>query len=335
MSLEASEALEKLAVRILVSTDGIKVTGSEVPGLCALTDEVLVAASGALEVAAAAAPVPRPSGKALEKCLARLVAAAMGSQVWLDDEKAGRAGKRLAKQVRKVGGDAAAAASSAQRQRELATAAAAADASLADGLPAWLAEIGTAEAAALAAPRQEVYVGFHEIAPEPPAAESPPPTAAPVAVAEAMLAPQKKWPRWLTRMMGREGCGFLDSVEKEDREADAEYLHEFGRSEDELEPLLDWSTQGSPRELFLLGVIKQLRSEQQLKEILRVGQDEKDARQLQADRESSVAAEVLSLEQLEVQLASISAANPPPIWVCACERVLDDECELCNNGIHT
>ena len=83
MSLEASEALEKLAVRILVSTDGITVTGSEIPGLCALTDEVLVAASGALEVAAAAAPVPRPSGKALEKCLARLVAAAMGSQVWL------------------------------------------------------------------------------------------------------------------------------------------------------------------------------------------------------------------------------------------------------------
>ena len=130
---------------MLVSTSGITLTGDAVEGVCALTDELLVVASGALEVAAAAAPLPRPSGKALEKCLARMVAAAMGSQVCLDDEKAGRAGKRLAKQVRKVGGNAAAAASSAQRQRQDATAAAAADASLADGLPARLAEIDTAE----------------------------------------------------------------------------------------------------------------------------------------------------------------------------------------------
>ena len=83
--------------------------------------------------------------------------------------------------------------------------------------------------------------------------------AVPVAVTEAVLAPETKWPRWLTRTMGREGCGFLQSREKEERDAGVDRLHEFGTSEDELDPLLDWSTQGSPRERFLLNVIQKLR----------------------------------------------------------------------------
>ena len=178
---------------MLVSINGITLTGDKVPGVGALTDELIVFAADALEAAADAAPLPRPSGTALERSLARLLAAGMGSQVWLNDDRAGRAGKRLAKQARKVRDDCAAASSLAEQQRQVARAAAAADALLADGLPARLAAIDATEAAALAAPRQEVYLGFHEIAPEPPAAEEPPPAAVP---AVEPMPDDSKWPRW-------------------------------------------------------------------------------------------------------------------------------------------
>ena len=84
--------------------------------------------------------------------------------------KPGGPGKWLAKQAGKVRAAVADASFAAQQQRQLARAAAAADALLADELPELLAEIDAAEAAAYAAPRKEVYVGFYELASSPPAA---------------------------------------------------------------------------------------------------------------------------------------------------------------------
>ena len=65
MSPKVSKALKELAARILVSTKGITLTGDKVRGVVALTDELIVVAADALEAAADAAPLPRPSGKAL------------------------------------------------------------------------------------------------------------------------------------------------------------------------------------------------------------------------------------------------------------------------------
>lgn len=159
-----SKALQELAASILASTDGNIGPSRKIVGLGALTDELLVVASDALQVAVDAAPGAKPSGKALQRCLARLVAAAMGSEVHLDPGPATTAGKRLEKQAAKVRAAAIEASIVAATQRREAQAAAATNGSLADGLSARLEQIDAAEAAALAAPCREVYVGFHEIA---------------------------------------------------------------------------------------------------------------------------------------------------------------------------
>ena len=321
---------------MLVSTSGITLTGDAVEGVCALTDELLVVASDALEVAADAAPLPRPRPMVLQRCLARLLAAAVGSQIWLDDLKAGLSGKRLAKQARKIRCDGVAASLLAQQQRQVARADAAADASQVEGLPARLAKIDKAEAAALDAPRQEVYTNFPEIAPEPPAAEEPPPAAVPVAAE-----PQSKWPRWVTRVVGPGARAFLKATEEARRQEMLEHLLETDTSEDEARKLvgnkIDWSTTGSERELFLLDMIQQLQddaAELAIKnQLASLKQDQLHREELHVV-EPDIGVEVLRLEQLEVEYESVCAANPRPVWVCVCERALEDECELCQDGLH-
>ena len=318
---------------MLASTDGIAPTGVKFLGVGALTDELLVVASDALERAADAVLGDRPTGKLLERCLARLLAAALGSNVSLDDAKAGRPGKRLAQQARKVRDRGVAAASLAQQQREVARAAAAADASLADGLPAQIAEIDAAEAAALAAPRQEVYNNFPEIAPQPPAAEELPPAAAPAAVEPTP--DESRWPRWLTRQVGRKGCAYLGSVEEKQRQVRQEYELEYGDEAPDV-PLLDWSKKASPRELFLLKLVMELRSELKVEQRCNTDAQKVFTETIDGvvDRNNTEEL-VLRIEEQELELKRDRAKNPLPVWVCACERVLDDECVLCQDGHHT
>ena len=163
----------------------------------------------------------------------------------------------------------------------------------------------------------------------------------PVAVAEAMLAPQTKWPRWLVRKVGRECCSWLHSFEEKERQGALEAAHEYGSSDDELDPLLDWSQKGSPRELFMLDVIQHLRLELRLKEAAELRRDELD-KELQEQRqeqrqeqleEDRVQAEVLQVEQLEIELECARARQP--IWVCVCHRAMEDECDVCPYGAHT
>ena len=176
----SSESLQELAARIVVSTDGDTRMSCKDLGLGALTDELLVVASDALQAAVAVAPGIKHSGKALQRCLAWLVAAALGSKVRLDPNDATKAGKRLQKQATKVRAAAVQASTLAAAQRSDALAAAAADNSLADELPALLEQIDATEAAALAAPCREVYKGFYEIACPPTVDQlQPPPTAQP------------------------------------------------------------------------------------------------------------------------------------------------------------
>ena len=331
----SSSALQELAARIIVSTNGIVLTGCKLPGVGALTDELIVVASDALERAADAAPGARPTGKALERCLARLLAAALGSQVWLDDDTAGRPGKRLAKQAGKVRDKGVADASLAQQQRQVARAAAAADALLVDGLPARLAAIDATEATALAAPRQEVYNNFPEIAPEPPAAEEPPPDAAPAAVEPTP--DESRWPRWLTRQLGRQGCAYVGAVEEKQRQKRLHFELERGETEwpAAVWPVLDWSKEGSPRELFLLGVVDELLGKLKSQDTTKVSTQKLHAKQMADLSERDWAEEcVLGIEQQELKLECALAKYPRPIWVCACERVFEDECELCLKGLH-
>ena len=158
-----SKALEALALRILEPNGNSATTFEKLAGLKAVTDELLMVASDAVEAAVAASATPELSGRKKSRVLARLVAAGMGSPVVFEDAAAEGHGRRLDQQVKMVRKALGAAVAKAEQERTEARDAAAADALLVAGLPGLLAEIGRVEREALAAPATEKYNNFWQI----------------------------------------------------------------------------------------------------------------------------------------------------------------------------
>ena len=159
---EVVEGLRQRAQRILPCRDGI-FDASEQPALLEkITDELLVVADGVVAAVVAEQPEPRPSGREQQRLLAWAVADARGA-TGIDRNLALTVGKRLQRQAQNVQNALAAAAADAEEKRKSARAAADGDAALTAALPGELAAIDEAEARARQAPRDEVYVGFHEL----------------------------------------------------------------------------------------------------------------------------------------------------------------------------
>ena len=155
-------ALRQLAQRILEAAFDVNTIAGKLPGVSKLTEELLLLASDAVEVVAAAAPWKGPNGKA--QLLTSLVAGAMGSQKIFDKADGERLGLRFKMQVKRVREERPrAAADTAVRERRAARAAAARDTLLAAGLPEMLASIDAREKAALVRYVSEVYK-FDDIA---------------------------------------------------------------------------------------------------------------------------------------------------------------------------
>ena len=175
-------------------------TLKKVSGVKDLTEEVLLVASDAVQVVVAAAPSPKPSGKAQLRAFCRLVAAVMGSAAAFDEKEAAVIGKRLQAQVARVRAALAGASAVAAQERADAQAAAAVDAELLATLPVVLAAINTIEQKALAAPSREPYLGFWELELAAPPVE----LATPVPVVqEAPRAARAQLPRWLHAQLRR------------------------------------------------------------------------------------------------------------------------------------
>ena len=80
----------------------------------------------------------------------------------------------------------------------------------------------------------------------------------------------------------------------------------------------------------------ELRSELEVEQRCNVASGKKFAETIDRVVEQNFAEEcVLRIEEQELELQQYRAKNPLPVWVCACERVLDDECVLCQDGHHT
>ena len=159
-----SEALQRLATRLLAYPNG-DFAPSQPPALLdKLTDHLLVVASDAVHAAAAAKVPLALSGRATLRLLAWVVADARGATQPLQKALAETVGKRLDKQAQRVRDAYAAASAHALESRTAARAAAAADASLSsDDLRDQLAAIDAEERRALEHPLREVYVGFAEL----------------------------------------------------------------------------------------------------------------------------------------------------------------------------
>eukprot|EP00966_Prymnesium_polylepis_P199371 4619935-Prymnesium_polylepis.1 len=115
--LEQQRALEALARRILPFA-ACNFSPSPPPALLdAITDELLVVASDAISTVAAEVQ-PQPSGKALLRLLAWVVADARGASVSLDKALAETVGKRLDRQAQRVRAQLACATRSAEEARE-------------------------------------------------------------------------------------------------------------------------------------------------------------------------------------------------------------------------
>ena len=96
------EALRQLAQRLLAAGKSqLPVTG-KLDGATALTEQLLLLSSEAVDAAAAAAPGPAPNGKDRLRLLVALVAGAMGSPATFGKAEAEGIGKRLAGQVARV-----------------------------------------------------------------------------------------------------------------------------------------------------------------------------------------------------------------------------------------
>ena len=159
-----SKALRKLTSRWLGFGVDVFVP-SEPPALLdKLTDELLVlscdAVAAEVEVARRTETI---SGKAQTRLLAWVLSDARGAQARMDNALAETVGKRLQRQAQKVRDDTALAAAAAQHACASAELAAAQDASLRPGLAALLAGIEEEKQLALRKPREEVYIGFHEL----------------------------------------------------------------------------------------------------------------------------------------------------------------------------
>ena len=168
MVSEKQRALETLARRILPSLDGTFSPSPPPAMLDAITDELLVVASDA--VAAVASEVqPKPSGRALVRLLAWVVADARGATMALDKALAETVGKRLDRQAQKVRAQLACATREAEEARTRLAAVVAPSAPIGGMDPgrvaARSAEISAAEAQAYQRARSEVYIGFHELEP--------------------------------------------------------------------------------------------------------------------------------------------------------------------------
>ena len=197
MSSDVSEAIEQLARRLHEEVRSKLGNLDKVSGVKNLTEEVLIVASDAVQVVTAAAPLPKPSGKAQLRLLCRLVAAVMGSAASFDEKDAAVIGKRLQAQVARVRAALAGASAAAAQERADAQAAAAIDLGLLATLPVALAAIDAKEQKALAAPSLEPYNGFWELE-----LAAPIELATPVPVVqEAPRAARAQLPRWLDRQL--------------------------------------------------------------------------------------------------------------------------------------
>jgi hypothetical protein len=167
----------------------------------------------------------------------RVAAYQLGADTPLDKQLAETVGKRLERQAQKVRDDVSLAAATEQQARACARLAAAADGSLLAALPAELAAIDAAEKLALEAPRNEVYVGFHELisllprTPEPPTATAAPTAAsvwaAALQAAEPTTEPEiPSIPDDLAHSLGRDGVQALWNHHHRDDHCEQQLLAE-------------------------------------------------------------------------------------------------------------
>jgi hypothetical protein len=199
---QRSEAIGKLAERILTFPDG-KFEPSPPPQLlCKLTDEDLVVAVDAVE-AVVAKQHPRPSGRAQFRLLAWTVADARGAATPLEKALAETVGKRLDRQAQKVRGDIELCEREYHERRLYAS-------------EAEHASMDAAHRLAMEALRTEVYVGFHELEPageeEAAVAALPATLAAALQIAEAPRHPSQPLPDIppdLCRSLGSAGVQYL------------------------------------------------------------------------------------------------------------------------------
>jgi hypothetical protein len=185
--------------------------------LSKLTDEVLMVANDAIEVVAAHTS-PKPSGKALLRLLAWVVADARGATMPMEKPLAETVGKRLNRQASSVSKSLQQASTAAGVAREMASRASQADSALRATLRAELAAIDEQERRAYQMAAEEEYVGFHELAQlcnmPPPPARVPAALAAALAAADQAekdaLAPDPPAiPQDLAQQLGRDGVQAL------------------------------------------------------------------------------------------------------------------------------
>jgi hypothetical protein len=155
-------ALEERAARILTFPEGTHTPSTSPVLLEVLTDQDIVVAVAAIEAVAARLPAP-PSGNALKKLIAAVVADARGATKLLDKAAALTVGKRLHRQAERVRAELDAARSAAAAARTRTREAAAADPAARATIRADLASIDAAEQQMLEKPQREVYVGFTEL----------------------------------------------------------------------------------------------------------------------------------------------------------------------------
>ena len=233
-----SEQLRTLTKRWLSFGEVLQVPADPPALLDRLTDELLIVASDAVRTEVELHRLfETVSGKAHFRLLAWVIADARGADTPLDKQLAETVGKRLERQAQKVRDDVSLAAATAQQARACARLAAAADGSLLAALPAELAAIDAAEKLALEAPRNEVYVGFHELisllprTPEPPTATAAP-TAASVWAAALQAAEPTNEPEIpsipddLAHSLGRDGVQALWNHHHRDDHCEQQLLAE-------------------------------------------------------------------------------------------------------------
>ena len=221
---KTSEALKRLAKRILTFPEGNHEPSPPPQLLEKLTDEILVIAADAVK-AVVEQHQPQPSGKAQYRLLAWTVADARGATALLDKPLAETVGKRLDRQAQKVFADLQTVRLGMRDDRLRVTRDAELNPDLRSTLRRDLAAIDAREPAEREKQRHEIYVGFHELESLlPGAAEA---TAAPEAepehpvLAAALQAaeppPTRKRPPSqipaipsdLARRLGQEGVQFL------------------------------------------------------------------------------------------------------------------------------
>ena len=163
-----------------------------------VTDGLLVLSLEALESAVAAAPYPKPSGRAQHRALAMLVAGAVAGDFPAGEDEQLLAGKRLQRQAIKVRDQLLEASRYAASERVEARRVAAEERAEEADLAAALAAITASELMQVNKLATEVYIGFYElIVNHCPAL--PPPLPAPTVPEPVSMPP------WLCEVLGKEG----------------------------------------------------------------------------------------------------------------------------------